>query len=633
MSKRFLFCIISILFFSQLVAGTVFAQISSEQERILDFSSNIKVNQDASILVTEDIIVYANGQTIKHGIYRDFPTIYKDDSGNKYTVGFEVKEVKVNDVAETYTVSSLSNGKRIKIGKADVLLSPGVYKYSITYQATRELGFFSDHDELYWNVTGNGWNYNLEKVSAVVTLPNNINEQDIKTEAYTGVMGSKEKAYNTSITQNVGSFSTNRVLSPYEGLTIVISWPKGFVTAPTNEQLRNYWLQDNQGIIFGLIGLLVTFLYYIFVWRKYGRDPKKNTIIAEYEPVKDISPAVARYLIYRKIDDKCMVADIIDLAVKGYLKIDKTNGGYTLTITDKKYDDQNVVSSQKILLESLFSKKDIIKIGGSNNSIVSIKNKFSKWIKANYGKDYFTNNTRYVWVGLILSIIFIIFSIIKEGIQILLFVGFISIWLFGWSFGVVSMLSGVVKLWIGRNNFQAIFLSFFSIPFLVVEFGVIYMIYNAVSLGFLVFLVLFIALNIVFYFLLKQYTQNGIRLVEKINGFKLFLSVTEKDRMNFHNPPERTPELFERYLPYALALGVENKWAEQFADVFRDKDMMNNHPLWCSSSIYSTAFISDFSSSFSGSISASATAPGSHSGGGGGGSSGGGGGGGGGGGW
>ncbi len=633
MFKRFIFCIISILFLTQLVTGTLFAQTFSEEERILDFSSNIKVNQDASILVTEDITVYANGQTIKHGIYRDFPTTYKDNNGNNYVVGFEVKEVRMNDIPETYTISSLSNGKRVKIGKADVLLDSGVYKYSITYEATRELGFFSDHDELYWNVTGNGWNYNIENVSAVVILPDNINQQDIKTEAYTGVMGSKEKSYSTSITQNVGSFSTNRVLSSYEGLTIVISWPKGFVTAPTESQLINYWLQDNKIIFLGSIGLLIVFLYYLFVWNRFGRDPRRQTIIAQYEPPKGLSPSEIRYLLNRRFDDRCMVADIIDLAVMGYIKIDKKTSHYNLILTNKNYDSSTLKDSHKKLLESLFEKGDIVDVGAYNSTIVFTKADFLKLITDNYKKNYFTYNTKYFVVGIILSILIMFFLATVDGIQTLAITGFMSIWLSIWSFAVISMLLNIIKLWIRGNKFMSIFSLIFSIPFLIAELFALYMLYFSSSAGFVIVLGLLIILNISFYFLLKQYTENGLRLVEEIKGFKLFLSVTEKERMNFHNPPERTPELFEKYLPYALALGVENKWAEQFADIFRDKDMMDSHPLWYSSSIYSTAFISDFSTSFSSSISASSTVPGSSSGSGGGGSSGGGGGGGGGGGW
>jgi uncharacterized membrane protein len=195
------------------------------------------------------------------------------------------------------------------------------------------------------------------------------------------------------------------------------------------------------------------------------------------------------------------------------------------------------------------------------------------------------------------------------------------------------MIFSIIKLFRDSKFGQTILFSVFSLPFLAGEAVALYIVYINVSLAFLIFLILLVSLTTTFYFLLKQYTETGLRLVEEINGFKLFLSVTEKDRMNFHNPPERTPELFEKYLPYAVALGVENKWAEQFAEVFARDNMMDKHPVWYSGSIYGAGALSGFNSGFSSSVSSSTTAPGSSSGGGGGGSSGGGGGGGGGGGW
>jgi uncharacterized membrane protein YgcG len=614
--------------------GVVLAQSYPESERITDFSSDIKVNSDASILVTENITVYANGTTISHGIYRDFPTTYKDKLGNKYIVNFEVKDVRLNSLPEEYVIESLSNGVRVKIGKANVLLNPGRYTYSLTYQATRELGFFTDHDELYWNVTGNGWNYNIEKVSVTVTLPNGINPKDIKTSAYTGLSGSKDNAANTYVlSDGKVNFVTAGTLAPKEGLTIAVSWPKGFVILPTAEQKMAYWWQDNKAVVFDVFGLLVVLGYFLFVWNKYGRDPQGKTIIAQYEPPKNISPAEARFLLNRNFDDKCLVADIINLAVKGYIKIDKKYSHYNLTLTDKVRVDSVISDSEKVILDTMFEKGNVVDIGSYDSDFLAAKNDFLFWINDNYKKNYFTNNTKYLIIGLVLSLIILIFSAWNEGPAVMGVVAFMSIWLSIWTLGVTSMIFSIIKLFRDSKFGQTILFSVFSLPFLAGEAVALYIVYINVSLAFLIFLILLVSLTTTFYFLLKQYTETGLRLVEEINGFKLFLSVTEKDRMNFHNPPERTPELFEKYLPYAVALGVENKWAEQFAEVFARDNMMDKHPVWYSGSIYGAGALSGFNSGFSSSVSSSTTAPGSSSGGGGGGSSGGGGGGGGGGGW
>ena len=148
--------------------------------------------------------------------------------------------------------------------------------------------------------------------------------------------------------------------------------------------------------------------------------------------------------------------------------------------------------------------------------------------------------------------------------------------------------------------------------------------------------------NALFFHLMRAPTRMGRKVMDQLEGFRMYLSVAEKDRMNLMNPPAETPELFEKYLPYALALDVEQKWSERFADVLKAARMADGtpyHPYWYHgttwSSLWATGFASGLGGAFSGAISSSSTAPGSSSGsgGGGGGFSGGGGGGGGGGGW
>ena len=127
------------------------------EERIEQFTSDAQVNVDGSVDVTETISVNAESRQIRRGIFRDFPTTYTDRNGLRVVVGFEVISVKRDRQPEPYAIEGLSNGKRIRIGSADVFLDPGIHVYEIQYRTTRQLGFFADYDELYWNVTGNGW--------------------------------------------------------------------------------------------------------------------------------------------------------------------------------------------------------------------------------------------------------------------------------------------------------------------------------------------------------------------------------------------------------------------------------------------------------------------------------------------
>src|SRR5438552_3296365 len=133
------------------------AATATAEERVENFSSDVTVNTDASLTVRETIMVNAEGDQIKHGILRDFPTIYNDRHGQRVVVGFEVLDVQRDGADEPYAVEDMENGDRIRIGSADTYLQEGRHTYRITYRTTRQIGFFTDYDELYWNVTGNGW--------------------------------------------------------------------------------------------------------------------------------------------------------------------------------------------------------------------------------------------------------------------------------------------------------------------------------------------------------------------------------------------------------------------------------------------------------------------------------------------
>jgi uncharacterized membrane protein len=185
---------------------------------------------------------------------------------------------------------------------------------------------------------------------------------------------------------------------------------------------------------------------------------------------------------------------------------------------------------------------------------------------------------------------------------------------------------------------SAILMSLFSLPFIAGEIVGIVLFTTMTSLLSILLVLSIVVTNFVFYRLLKAPTLLGRRMMDHIEGFKMYLETAEEERLNMMTAPEKTPELFEKFLPYALALDVENNWAEKFNDVLSKSGQVESYsPSWYMgrswSSIGSSGFASSLGSSLSGAISSSATAPGSSSGSGGGGSSGGGGGGGGGGGW
>lgn len=558
-------------------------------EQILSYHSDIEVLKDSSLLVTETIQVVSTGDQIRRGIYRDFPIVYQDNLGRRYSVNFELLEVQRDDKPEPHLIERAGNGLRIYIGQEDVFIPPGEYEYTIKYKTTRQLGFFENHDELYWNVTGTGWTFPIKSAAATVKLPSDTPKEEITAQLYTGVQGSTERngTYRINDDKTV-EFITNEDLAPYEGLTVVVGWPKGIVTPPSAGENFLAGIKDNFDIILGALWLLIVLGFYLLMWHKRGRDAKTGTIIAQYEPPQKMSPAFIRFIQRMGPDNSGFAAAIINMGLKGRLTIsekEKFLAKDTYTLTEQKNSLKAALSEEEeILAKEFFSGRNSIDLEKKNAIEISkIRQKFWDSLKTQAGKKYFARNTWVMVLGVLMSV-FLFVSTIVSAVYI--------------SFGSIPASHGLF--------IAALFLS-----------------------------LLFV--NIIFGFLLPAYTAAGRKLADEIAGFKLFLTVTEKDRLAFHNPPERTPELFEKMLPYALALGVEHQWAEQFAATFaklRDAGVKYS-PLWYHGVIGSftpSAFASSIGSSFAGVVASSSTPPGSSSGSSGG-SSGGGGGGGGGGGW
>jgi uncharacterized membrane protein YgcG len=639
---------IFLFFFCFLFTASSYAQ-EPQNERILSYDSQITVNEDSTMTVTENIKVIAAGRQIKRGIYRDFPTNYKTKSGRDLLVDFTVVEVLRNGVKDDYHVTSLANGKRVYIGNKNIYLAPGEYNYTITYKTDRQIGFFRRFDELYWNVTGNGWSFPIDKVQATVILPRDAGYNIYETGGLTGYKGSRSRDVSIS-KDSLGRtiFTTTRPLSSGEGLTIVLTWPKGYIKAPTLETKLKYAFRDNSGGIIALLSLLILIGYYLVVWSRVGKDPEKGTIMPLYEPPAKLSPADMRYIIKMGYDDKILTATIINMAIKGAIKIDEQKGQYTIEKVD---GDKNVLSKDEIRISGfIFASRKKLELQNTNSGIMKKVIKYLKdYLKLRYEKIYFLTNKEHFIPGAVLSLVLMFSSALfqsvssghPEKIPIILFM---CVWLSIWTIGVTALLYAVASLWRAsvRNLAklpEAIFLSFFSIPFIFGELFGLSMLLYATSFLIMTVVLAVIFVNLLFYRLLKAPTFMGRKIMDRIEGFKMYLSVAEKDRLNILHPPQKTPELFEKYLPYALALDVEQQWAEKFSDVLARASASgeNYHPSWYRSSTFgafsAVGFASGLGSGFATAVSSSSVAPGSSSGSGGGGSSGGGGGGGGGGGW
>jgi uncharacterized membrane protein YgcG len=547
-------------------------------ERLLDFRSEIAIGADGTLTVNETIAVLAEGRRIRHGIYRDFPTDYPDRFGQRVRVGFEVVAVSLDGGPVPWITRRLSNGVRIRIGDAHAFVPRGRHEYAITYRATRELGFFADHDELYWNVTGNGWAFPIDHVSADVSLPAPVPAAQLTAEAYTGFFGARERNYRSELRDGGATFESTRGLTSHQGMSIVLGFPKGVVREPDWRQRLAWWLSDNRGAATGIAGALLLFVFLYWRWRAVGRDPRAGPKFPRYEPPPGMGAADVRFVDRMGYDDKCLAAALLGLGARGYLRISKTSDGYTVERTGR---DVDWLPSERHLASMLLGPAESITLAHKHDPAVqAARDAFRSDLQLEYRKKLFSRNHGSFALGVVLAFL---------------------------SFGAMVKLDTPV---------QALF---------------------AIAGLMLVELVLF-------KFLLPAYSVAGRKVQDHIEGLRYYLGVAEQDELRRLKAPQQTPEEFAKFLPYALALGVEKTWADRFAAVLGAAAVTAAVAHYYVAGHHGGLFgggdsVGSFADSLGGlgsTVSAAATPPGSSSGssgGGGGGGSGGGGGGGGGGGW
>jgi uncharacterized membrane protein YgcG len=601
--------------------------------------------------------------SIQHGLYRDFPTTYENPGREPVRVAFRVLSLTRDGSTEPWHATRQTNGTRVYFGSSSVDLDPGEHTYVFTYSSDRQLGFFDDHDELFWNVTGNGWEFPIERAACTVILPGTAWQQITGLTAYTGPQGATGTDYTMSRDESGNPvFTTTVPFARFEGLSVVVGWPKGFVVPPSSLQTLLWWLRDNRGLGIATLTTLGLLLYYLLTWLRVGRDPRRGTIVPQFLPPEGLSPAAIRYLRLMGPDTKGLSAAITGLAVKGGLVISEDeDSSYAVDTTGNV--PSGLLPDESELLQELFegrSKTRLVFRQSAHGRVQAIRKALEQALRKAYGKGYFVTNARYAATGIALSIAGIVAAGLLGATQPERVFGFLfmSVWLSMWTFGVAALVAQIVESWRGRSTDSlgkrmlkvpgTLGLTLFAIPFLLGElFGAIAFVVIA---GPLLLALVFVtaAIDVIFFRLLRAYTPKGRAVLDQIDGFRLYLSVAEKDRMNMLTPPDHTPETFERYLPYALALDVEQQWSENFADVLERTDASGQptyQPVWFSGQALQSAGFSTLGSSLSGAfasaIASSSVAPGTSSGfsssggggGGGGGGSGGGGGGGGGGGW
>lgn len=554
--------------------------VHGQPERIISFHTDLTVAADGGLTVTEDIKVHAEGIAFKRGIVRSLPLRFTDHHGRKHRVKYEYTEVLMDGQESPYHTATEGDNYVLYVGDEDVYLEPGDYQYRITYTTKGQLGFFPEFDEIYWNVNGNGWNFGVDSISALIHLPAGAHVK--QTACYTGISGSTEKACTATVVDDSTVRFSGRPLGGYEGLTVAVGFQKGVVAEPPPP---TFFEQHAVPLIGGLISLLLL-LYYFITWRRHGRDPDSPVVIPLFEPPDGLSPASVAMVMNGRYDNEQITPAMISLAVKGCIRIDEQELERLMGLVKRKSytifklkEATGLPREEQELFNRMFGYglTQFRITGLYDPTVLAMAGGFRTKLRGQW-HAFLTkgNNLRFWWIP------------------------------------ILTVIVCFVALLILHNRF----FGDHDVPYI---FG---------------FVIANVLLFLLYQYLIRKPTKEKLALRSRLKGFKMYLGAAEEKQLQHFNPPTMTPEVFEKYLPYAIALGVEKVWGERFQDLI-DKALVDRSysPGWYSGSISNFgSFSHSINSSFSSSVQGSSTPP-SSGGSGGGGSSGGGGGGGGGGGW
>jgi len=543
------------------------------EERIIRFHSDIEVATSGDIRVTETIVVQAEGVQIRRGIYRDFPTRYPGPWLTEKQVGFEVLAVQRNGLDEPFGVEPRHNGMRVYIGTATQYLSLGEHVYTLIYQTNQQLGYFADHDELYWNVTGNGWALPIEQASAHVRLPGEGVARITDQQAWTGYQGESEQHASFSNTQTYLGFVTTRPLSAYQGLTIGIQLPKGILN-PEPFDLAGF-LSANLVWLLTVVVLLGYVGFYLGAWYRYGRDPEPGVITARYHPPKGLSPAAVHYIDNSGADDRTLTAALVSLAAKGYLQITQLQKQYRLKKLEPDDKPGLSVGEQRVRNRLFAGRKKELTISKQYNSyLAAARGQLHSALKKEYHARCFVDNGGYLLGAWLISLVaFFMVTLLTFSATMTAFDLLVSM------IGFVVLTLITAASWVSAP----IIMSMLILGVLIGGFED-YMAFIMQHLSWVLFTLMVLILNLLFAYLMRAPTPFGRHIKDQIDGLRLYMKAAEEHRLNALNPPDRSIEHYAALLPYAVALNLEHRWAEQFADVLSQHSAPDqaHQPAWYS---------------------------------------------------
>ena len=491
------------------IAFLCFAQDDSIKSYYYDsIEVDITVNQDSTFDVIEK-------QT--YNLTGSFGYFYRDIEIKDFDY---ISNIKVYDGQGEmfdeikYDLSYENNRRHIQWNFPRRQFDNEIKSWSIEYKVNGGLGFYKEYDELYWNAIFADRDVKVKNAKITVHLPDSTKIE--KARMFIGVPESKIEfdSYRIINERTIEFIGSN--INPYEFLTIVVTWPKGIIEKPFLNfiQILN-WL-------FMLFAIFIPIFVFIRVykkWKKTGKDPKINkTIIAQYEPPENLLPGIVGILIDQKFDIREITATMINLAVRGYIKIKEGKKSFFLGkkyIFEKIKDNEDLKPFEQEIMEGIFKKGDIV-------SSSDLKNKFYKYLsdikkelhqelaQTDYVIDNIQTTRKKSSILYILLSGLSFFGIISGVILSGIWIGFVSIWVLLISIGI--FISGIIGL--------------------------------------------------IFSYYMPALTLKGAEERWKWLGFKEYLHTAERFRIG-----AETVETFSEYLPYAIIFGVEKEWADRFADL------------------------------------------------------------------
>jgi uncharacterized membrane protein YgcG len=522
---RSLLCLTALLAFLS-------SPLLAKELRIESFRAQIDVLPDSTVSVTESITAHFLGGPW-HGLYREIPVEYYTPQGMNYSLFLEVKGITDGSGRPLRFESSRERHYRklkIFIDNAD----DSVQTINIEYTVANALKFHEDFDEFYWNVTGDEWDVPISSASASITLP--AAAKNIRANFATGAYGSRGQDAQISIADNGVEVHTTSPLPYHHGLTVAVAFDKGALREPTTFNQVVLFFRSNWPLVFPFLVALIMY----WIWYKNGRDPRLRPVAAQYEPPDKLTPSEVGTLIDNSADMRDITAAIVDLAVRGYLVIrDRSDShmmglyktqSYSFILKKGRAEWSSLKPHEQSLLDGIFTvgqPEEVVDMEDLHNvfykNIPIIKNQIFAQL---LGHGYYlhrpdTVRATYIGAGLL--------------------IGFLAIW------GGAAM---------GRS------LGMAGAPFVIAGIAS-----AAIVCGFGWFM--------------PARTPTGTRALEGVLGFEDFLAHVEADRFN---RMIKTPAMFEKFLPFAMALGVEKNWSKAFANIYTEP------PQWYQGGNFSSGF-------------------------------------------